>query len=112
VKAGKMAGKLLILKFIMMKKKIIIASASVLFAVASVLNINMLQSGKPSDVSLDAIAVMAQAQSEGGSGGGGHANVCDPIWTVTWTGSIGTDTKAEFSCTTGGSYVCPACFWK
>lgn len=47
-----------------MKKKIIIASASVLFAVASVLNINMLQSGKPSDVSLDAIAVMAQAQGE------------------------------------------------
>ena len=56
-----MAGKLLILKFIIMKKKIIIASASVLFAVASVLNINMLQSGKPGDVSLDAIAVMAQA---------------------------------------------------
>src|SRR5690606_6251356 len=59
-----MVGKLLILKFIIMKKKIIIASASVLFAVASVLNINMLQSGKPSDVSLDAIAVMAQAQGE------------------------------------------------
>ena len=50
-----------------MKKKIIIASASVLFAVASVLNINMLQSGKPSDVSLDAIAVMAKAQSESGT---------------------------------------------
>ena len=47
-----------------MKKKIIIASASVLFAVASVLNINMLQSGKPGDVSLDAIAIMAQAQVE------------------------------------------------
>ena len=59
-----MAGKLLILKFIMMKKKIIIASASVLFAVASVLNVNMLQSGKPGDVSLDAIAVMAQATEE------------------------------------------------
>ena len=47
-----------------MKKRIIIASASVLFAVASVLNVNMLQSGKPGDVSLDAIAVMAKAQSE------------------------------------------------
>jgi hypothetical protein len=70
-----MAGKLLILKFIMMKKKIIIASASVLFAVASVLNINMLQSGKPGDVSLDAIAVMAQAQNESGGGGGGTGGV-------------------------------------
>ena len=59
-----MAGKLLILKFIMMKKKIIIASASVLFAVASVLNVNMLQSNKAGDVSLDAIAVMAQATEE------------------------------------------------
>ena len=47
-----------------MKKRIIIASASVLFAVASVLNVNMLQSGKAGDVSLDAIAVMAQATEE------------------------------------------------
>jgi hypothetical protein len=52
------------IKFIKMKKKIIIASASVLFAVASVFNINMLQSNSTSDVSLDAIGVMAQAQSE------------------------------------------------
>ena len=97
-----------------MKKKIIFAVATGLFVVATVFNMNVLQGNSAGDVSLDAIAVMAQAQaqSEGGSGGGGHANVCDPIWTVTWTGSIGTDTKAEFSCTTGGSYVCPACFWK
>jgi len=61
VKAGKMAGKLLILKFIIMKKKIIIASASVLFAVASVLNINMLQANSVGDVSLENIAMMAQA---------------------------------------------------
>ena len=52
------------IKLIKGKKLVIIASASVLFAVASVLNINMLQSGKPSDVSLDAIAVMAQATEE------------------------------------------------
>jgi hypothetical protein len=51
-----------------MKKKIIIASASVLFAVASVLNINMLQSGKPGDVSLENIAMMAQANGESGGG--------------------------------------------
>ena len=100
------------IKFVKMKKKIIFAVATGFFAVATVFNMNILQGNSAGDVSLDAIAVMAQAQSEGGSGGGGHANVCDPIWTVTWTGSIGTDTKAEFSCTTGGSYVCPACFWK
>ncbi|HZH87020.1 MAG TPA: hypothetical protein VFD77_06870 [Brumimicrobium sp.] len=107
-----MAGKLLMIKFVKMKKKIVFAVATGFFAVATVFNMNILQGNSAGDVSLDAIAVMAQAQSEGGSGGGGHANVCDPIWTVTWTGSIGTDTKAEFSCTTGGSYVCPACFWK
>ena len=100
------------IKFIKMKKKIVFAVATGFFAVATVFNMNLSQGNIAGDVSLDAIGVMAQAQSEGGSGGGGHANVCDPIWTVTWTGSIGTDTKAEFSCATGGSYVCPACFWK
>jgi hypothetical protein len=59
-----MAGKLLILKFIIMKKKIIIASASVLFAVATVFNMNLLQGNSAGDVSVDAIAIMAQAQVE------------------------------------------------
>ena len=58
-----MVGKLLILKFIIMKKKIIIASASVLFAVASVLNMNLLQETYSSDTSLNAIVVMAQANA-------------------------------------------------
>jgi hypothetical protein len=47
-----------------MKKKIIIASATVLFAVATVFNMNLLQGNSMGDVSLDAIAVMAQAQGE------------------------------------------------
>ena len=47
-----------------MKKKIIIASATVLFAVATVFNLNLLQENSVGDVSLDAIAVMAQAQTE------------------------------------------------
>ena len=47
-----------------MKKKIIIASATVLFAVATVFNMNLLQGNSVGDVSLDAIAVMAQAQQE------------------------------------------------
>ena len=47
-----------------MKKKIIIASATVLFAVATVFNMNLLQGNSMGDVSLDAIAVMAQARGE------------------------------------------------
>jgi hypothetical protein len=53
-----------------MKKKMIFAVATGLFAVATVFNMNLLQGNSAGDVSLDAIAVMAQAQSEGGSGGG------------------------------------------
>ncbi|MGQ1947694.1 hypothetical protein ACT3CD_11410 [Geofilum sp. OHC36d9] len=53
-----------------MKKKIIFAVATGLFAVATVFNMNVLQSNNAGDVSLDAIAVMAQAATEyGGSDG-------------------------------------------
>ena len=52
-----------------MKKKIIIASATVLFAVVNLFNMNLLQGNSLGDVSLDAIAVMAQAQAESGGGG-------------------------------------------
>ena len=48
-----------------MKKKIIVASATVLFAVATVFNMNLLQGNSLGDVTLDAIAVMAQAQTNG-----------------------------------------------
>ncbi len=47
-----------------MKKKIIFAVATGFFAVATVFNMNMLQGNSAGDVSLDAIGVMAQAQSE------------------------------------------------
>ncbi len=47
-----------------MKKKIIIASATVLFAVATMFNMNLLQGNSVGDVSLDDIAVMAQANGE------------------------------------------------
>ena len=53
-----------------MKKKIIFAVATGFFAVATMFNLNMLQSNKAGDVSLDAISVMAQAQSESGGGKG------------------------------------------
>src|SRR5690554_5462455 len=55
------------IKFIKMKKKIIFAVATGFFAVATVFNMNLLQGNSVGDVSLDAITVMAQAQSEGGT---------------------------------------------
>src|SRR5690554_1001089 len=54
------------IKFIKIKKKIIFAVATGFFAVATVFNMNLLQGNSAGDVSLDAIAVMAKAQSEGG----------------------------------------------
>ena len=51
------------IKFIKMKKKIIFAVATGFFAVATVFNMNLLQGSSAGDVSLDAIGVMAQAQS-------------------------------------------------
>ena len=47
-----------------MKKKLIIASATVLFALATVFNMNLLQGNNAGDITLDAIEVMAQAQAE------------------------------------------------
>lgn len=52
-----------------MKKKVIFAVATGLFALATVFNMNMLQSNSAGDVSLESIAVMALAngENEGGS---------------------------------------------
>jgi hypothetical protein len=60
-----------------MKKKIIFAVATGLFALATVFNMNVLQSNSAGDVSLESIAVMAQAQ-DGESGGGSNSdcNLC------------------------------------
>ena len=55
------------IKFIKIKKKIIFAVATGFFAVATVFNMNLLQGNIAGDVSLDAIAVMAKAQSESGT---------------------------------------------
>lgn len=46
-----------------MKKKIIFAIATSFFAVATVFNMNLLQSSNAGDVSLESIAIMAQAQN-------------------------------------------------
>jgi len=49
----------------MKKKKIIFAIATSFFAVATVFNMNLLQSSNAGDVSLESIAIMAQAQYAG-----------------------------------------------
>ena len=59
-----MAGKLLMIKFVKMKKKIIFAVATGFFAVATVVNMNMLQGNSAGDVSLESIEVMALANGE------------------------------------------------
>ncbi|HTO16399.1 MAG TPA: hypothetical protein VLZ83_11550 [Edaphocola sp.] len=51
-----------------MKKKIVFAVATGLFALAMVFNMNVLQSNNAGDVSLDAITVMALANGESGGG--------------------------------------------
>jgi hypothetical protein len=47
-----------------MKKKVIFAIATGLFVVATVFNMNVLQTNNACDVSLESIAVMAQAEKE------------------------------------------------
>jgi len=47
-----------------MKKKIIFAVATGLFAVATVFNMNMLQSNSASDISLENIMIMQKAEAE------------------------------------------------
>jgi hypothetical protein len=49
-----------------MRNKIFIGIAMSLFAVVTVVNMSMVQSNGASDIPLENIAVMAQAQSEGG----------------------------------------------
>jgi hypothetical protein len=88
-----------------MKKKIFIGIAMSLFAVATVFNMNMLNENGAGDVSLDALAVMAQAQDEGG--GGGLANTArncrfDPQW-----GRCGITTNSGSYCPL---YACKANF--
>jgi len=51
-----------------MKRKFFIGIAMSLFAVATVFNMNIAEQGNAGDVSLDAIAVMAQAEAESGLG--------------------------------------------
>jgi hypothetical protein len=52
-----------------MKKKIFIGISMSLFAVATVFNMSISEQGSAGDVSLDAIAVMAQAQYENSHSG-------------------------------------------
>ncbi len=65
-----------------MKKKLIIGITASLFAVATVFNMGLLSFNKQSDVTLEAIAIMAEAQSEGN---GTDVKYC---WTEASAGGI------------------------
>ncbi len=87
-----------------MKKKMLLGIAALLFIAATAINVNLTQQSQNNNALLANIAVMALAQD------GEHANICDPIWTVTYSGSIGTSTGVTVECSSDGSYVCPICF--
>ncbi len=80
-----------------MKKKIIFAVATGLFTVATMFNMNMLQSNNASDVSLDAIAVMAQANN-GENNGDDSATQCG-YRSENWVEIMGQQVKV---CVSGG----------
>ncbi len=65
-----------------MRKKIF-GGIAVLFAAATAFNIGLLQTQDAGDISLDAIAIMAQARGESGNGGHSATYTCyDPIETL------------------------------
>lgn len=37
--------------------------------------------------------------------------LCDEIWIVSYSGSVGTNTSVTVTCTTGGDFKCPICLW-
>lgn len=73
-----------------MKKKVIFAFATGLFAVATVFNMNLLHVDSNGDVLLENVAIMAQARSESGGGGG---------YSCTATTSCGSGSTNYVSCT-------------
>ncbi len=77
-----------------MKKKIIFAVATGLFALATVFNMNVLQSNNAGDVSLESIAVMAQAQH-------GESNMLPEVTVYgcsSWSEAYDPDTGYYISC--------------
>ena len=92
-----------------MKKKIIIASATVLFAAAAVFNINLLQGNGMSEVSLDDIAVMAQAQAETGQIGPAGSNWKWTTFQCSKTVVVGFDFILKIEKTTTTYYTAEGC---
>ena len=71
-----------------LKKKVIFGVVAGFFAVATVFNMNMLNSNGAGDVSLEDIAVMAQADGESG---GGCASWGHKTWNAWYSFSDGVD---------------------
>ncbi|WP_026472956.1 hypothetical protein [Alkaliflexus imshenetskii] len=88
-----------------MKKKIFFAIATAFFAVATVFNMNALQGGSVGDISLDAIAVMAQAQRESGGGGGYTCSASATCYSVQGKESGSVSCSGTDTCVAGYGYV-------
>ncbi|HTO14151.1 MAG TPA: hypothetical protein VLZ83_00135 [Edaphocola sp.] len=80
-----------------MKKKVIFAVATGLFALATVFNMNVLQSNSAGDVSLESIATMAQAQN------GESSSLSEKIYVVT---KFCNETPKYITCYKGGDETC------
>ncbi len=99
-----------------MKKYIAFIATFLFFACVTVFTMQMTQDDGNADLTLtEKVTIMANA-GDGGDGdedeGGGQANLCDEIWIVTYSGTIGWPPGITVNCTTGGEYVCPICFWE
>ncbi|URW80346.1 hypothetical protein [Xiashengella succiniciproducens] len=105
-----------------MKKKIILASATVLFAVATMFNMNMLQGNSVGDVSLESIALMAKASGEGDGNNSGEGDgnnkaegsktekvvTCVEFNYVFFKCSRTKEVTTTVPCCTGGTSTCSA----
>lgn len=85
-----------------MKKILLFGIASCLFLLVTFINIKLDYNSEKKDVPLKNLLAMFQAQGE-------SAGMCQAIFNVTYSGSVGTDTSVSVSCTTGGNYKCPLC---
>ncbi|PWD99013.1 hypothetical protein [Marinilabilia rubra] len=91
-----------------LKKKVIFGVVAGFFAVATIFNMGLLNDNGTGDLSLDAIAIMAQAQSEGPDYSVGYINnpeECTITETVECTiGGIIYTQWGPIDCTIGFSY--------
>ena len=84
-------------------KKLLLAASGIFLATSIYIGVNTHKNiNSVGDLLLSNVEALTQT---------GEADMCARIWTVTYSGSVGTSTGIGVSCTTGGEYKCPLCFW-